>query len=143
MQTRQVSIFRTGVARFTLCALLLACATNMPAQAEKANSAQAHDIYNPARAALINAQRQLAESYRQQQDVLARTARMHKELQTSLALLTKAEQLDPANKATIEALRSRLAALEDRPTLCPMDSQSSLDVYSQLLDEMQTLIEQY
>lgn len=68
---------------------------------------------------------------------------MHDELQKSLALLTNEEQLDPASKSKIEAVRENLATLEHRPALCPMDNASSLEVYKQLLDELHTLIEQY
>ena len=143
MQTHQASTSGTRPPLHILLALLLAVIANMPAHAEIDESTQTHDIYNLSRTAIINAQRQLAKSYQQQQEVLERTARMHDELQKSLALLAKAEQLDPANKSKIEAVRENLAKLEDRSALCPMDNASSLDVYKQLLDELQTLIEQF
>ena len=102
-----------------------------------------HDIYNPARTALVNAQKQLAESAKQEQDMLQRIQRMHRELDSSLELLASAETLDPSQRAPIEALRTRLAALKDRPTLCPMDNQTSLDIYAGLLDDIQSMIEHY
>ena len=36
-----------------------------------------------------------------------------------------------------------IAALQDKPALCPMDSKSSLSVYSQLLNDLQALIDHY
>lgn len=51
--------------------------------------------------------------------------------------------LNPTSKSKTEAVRANMATLEDRPALCPMDNESSLDVSKQLLDELQTVIEQY
>ena len=65
---------------------------------------------------------------------------------TSLAqpsLTPSDSSLNPTGNSKIEAVRENLASLEDRPALCPMDNESSMDVYKQLLDELQTLIEQY
>jgi hypothetical protein len=102
-----------------------------------------HDLYNPARTALVNAQKQLAESSRQEQDILGRVRQMHSELDSSLALLGNAAELDPVMREQIAAVRARLAALQDKPALCPMDNSSSLRVYSQLLDDLQALIDHY
>jgi hypothetical protein len=115
----------------------------MPLLAENPPPAATHDIYNPARTALVNAQRQLAESSRQQQEILDRLQRVYAELDSSLALMASAGELDPAMQAPIESIRTRLAALRERPSSCPMANTSSLDVYTQLLDELQGLIEQY
>jgi len=102
-----------------------------------------HDIYNPARVALVNAQRQLAESSRQEQDILERIRQMHRELESSLALLSDAASKDPAMEESIGTVRARLAALKDRPGLCPMDNNSSLAEYDLLLKDLQALIEHY
>lgn len=51
--------------------------------------------------------------------------------------------LNPTSKSKTEAVRANMATPEDRPALCPMDNESSLDVSKQLLDELQAVIEQY
>ncbi|MCP5122906.1 MAG: hypothetical protein H6984_10605 [Pseudomonadales bacterium] len=143
MQTRRVLLSLATIAALVLPVLTLLETSSMPLAAATTPSAVNHDIYNPARTALVNAQRQLAESSRQEQDILQRTKRMHEELDKSLALLANAGALDPAMKAQIDAVRVRLAALQDRPALCPMDRNSSLTVYEQLVADLQQLIEQY
>ena len=140
MQKRRVSHPMTTLA---LAALLLLAATGRPLLAETPPPVAKHDIYNPARTALVNAQRQLAESSRQQQDMLERLQRIHSELDNSLALLESAGQLDPSMRAPIEDLRTRLSALKDQTSLCPMGSGASVDSYSQLLNELQAMIEHY
>jgi hypothetical protein len=140
MQKRLVS---PPITMLTLPALLLLVITGMPLLAEAPPPAPTHDIYNPARTALVNAQRQLAESSRQQQEILDRLQRIYAELDSSLALLASAGELDPAMQTPIESIRTRLAALRERPSDCPMANTSSLDVYTQLLDELQGLIEHY
>lgn len=102
-----------------------------------------HDIYNPTRTALVNAHRQLTESLAQEREILERIKRTREELDASLALLEKAEDLDPSMKTPIDSLRSQMAALQDTSSLCPLDSSSSLDLYSELLDGLQTLIDHY
>jgi len=140
MQKRLVS---PPITMLTLPALLLLVITGMPLLAEAPPPAKTHDIYNPARTALVNAQRQLAESSRQQQEILERMQRVYAELDSSLALLASAGKLDPAMEAPIESIRTRLATLREQPSDCPMVNSSSLDVYTQLLDELQGLIEHY
>ena len=140
MQIRRVS---PPIARLALPILLLLAVAGMPLLAETPPPAVSHDIYNPARTALVNAQRQLAESSRQQQEILERLQRVYAELDSSLALLESAGQLDPAMQAPIEKIRVRLSALKDQPSACPMSNSSTPDVYNQLLDELQGLIEHY
>ncbi len=140
MQTRRVS---PPIARLALPILLLLAVAGMPLLAETPPPAASHDIYNPARTALVNAQRQLAESSRQQQEILERLQRMYAELDSSLALLESAGQLDPAMQAPIEKIRVRLSTLKDQPSACPVGNSSTPDVYKKLLDELQELIEHY
>lgn len=142
MQQRRAS-FPITIPATAALALLLLVVTGMPLLAETPAPAATHDIYNPARTALVNAQRQLAESSRQQQEILERLQRVHTELNSSLALLESAGQLDPSMQAPIEDIRTRLAALKDQPATCPMGNSSSLEVYNQLLGELQGLIEHY
>ena len=93
----------------TLPALLLLVVMGMPLLAETPPPAATHDIYNPAHTALVNAQRQLAESSRQQQEISERLQRMHAEIDSSLELLKSARELDPAMKASIETISNRLS----------------------------------
>jgi chromosome segregation ATPase len=115
--------------------------------AEQADStgalAPAHDLYNPARTALVNARRQLAETFRQEEDILRQRQRVHEELDESLTLLANARQLDPAMAEPIEALRKRIAALEQDPCASRLDSETMKDLYDRLLADFETLIEHY
>ncbi len=145
MHRRRVPALKSALAPLALLAILVISISGLAlaGTATPAAPDAQHDIYNPARTALVNAQRQLAESSRQEKDILEAIERMRGELDASLALLSQAEQLDPSMQEPIAQLRARLAALQDRPSLCPEDSTSSLGVYSRLLDEMQGLIDHY
>ena len=114
-----------------------------PLLAETPPPAATHDIYNPARTALVNAQRQVADSSRQQQEILERLRRVHTEINSSLELLKSAREQDPAMQASIETIGKRLRALQDQTSSCLMGNKSSLDAYTGLLDELQGLIEHY
>jgi len=128
----------------SLCLVLVPASTSrvLAATGELAPAAH-HDIYNPSRTALVNAHRQLTESLAQEREILERIQRTRRELSASLALLAKAEELDPSVEKPIDDLRSHIVALQENPSLCPMDSASSLDLYGELLDTLQTLIDHY
>jgi hypothetical protein len=143
MQKPRVLIPTTVLAGLALVGLLLAGPASMPLIAETPPAAASHDIYNPARTALVNAQRQLAESIHQQQEILEQTKHIHGQLNSSLELLASAAALDPSMKAPINAVRQRLASLQDDPALCSMKNGSSLADASTLLDELQLLIDHY
>jgi septal ring factor EnvC (AmiA/AmiB activator) len=130
MQTRRLWLPAACLATLALAVVLV-------------GEASSHDIYNPARTALVNAERQLSETAREEQDILERLQRMHGELDSALQLLASAEQLDPAMQAPIADVRERLAALQDKPSLCPQDSSSAVVTYQQLLGDVQALIEHY
>jgi len=100
-------------------------------------------LYNPARVALVNAREQLSESFNQEQDILEQVKRVHKELDASLDLLARAEQIDPTMKAPIEALRAQLTALENDPAVAKMDGEELHRAYEHLLAEFEALIERY
>jgi septal ring factor EnvC (AmiA/AmiB activator) len=125
-----------------LAALLSLVLVGTPLLAADPPPPESHDIYNLARTDLVNAQRQLADSSRQHQDTLERLERMQAELDKSLALLESAAQRDPSMKAPIDAIRKRLATLKEQSSLCTAGD-SSPQVYKQLLDELQQLIEHY
>jgi len=102
-----------------------------------------HDLYNPARTALVNARQRLSESFSQEQDILEQVKRVHEELDESLRLLARAEEIDPNVKAQVDALRARLTALEDERTLSGMDEQELRDIYQALLRDFEELIQHY
>jgi chromosome segregation ATPase len=111
--------------------------------AETPSAGTGRDIYNPARTALINAQRQLAESSQLEKDILERVQRMHTELTASLDLLASAQQHDPSMITQIEALRSQLVELQSNHRTCLDDGKASLQLYDKLLADLQALIDHY
>ena len=139
MQKKRVSPPAVRVGLFTVLLALY----GMPVRAETASPAEAHDLYNPARTALVNAQLQLAESSQQQREFLERAERMVKGMDNSLALLENAGQLDPSMRVSIEEVRERLVALRQEASLCSLDKRTTLDTYGQLLNDLQGLIERY
>jgi chromosome segregation ATPase len=102
-----------------------------------------HDLYNPARTALVNARRQLAETFRQEQDIQVQRERVHRELAESLKLLENAEQLDQAMKAPIEDLKQRIAALDQDPCGSRHEGKSLEELYDELLADFEALIAHY
>lgn len=127
--------------------LLLATGTGTPLLADERATAEtaapAHDLYNPARTALVNARRQLAETFRQEQDILKQRQSVHRELDESLKLLATAEQIDPSMKAPIEALREQIAELERDPCASKYEGETLKELYDKLLAEFEALIEHY
>jgi hypothetical protein len=127
--------------------LLLAAGGAAPVRAggdtAVATHAPEHDLYNPARAALVNARRQLAETFRQEQDILEQRRRVHRELDASLKLLADAEQLDPSMSAPIEGLRERISVLESDPCATQFDGETLKELYDRLLADFEALIEHY
>ena len=102
-----------------------------------------HDIYNPARTALVNARRQLAETFRQEQDIQIQRERVHRELAESLKLLENAEQLDQAMRAPIDDLKQRIAALDQDPCGSRHEGKSLKELYDELLADFEALIAHY
>ncbi len=147
MQRNRSGTFSIIIAAILVIAALLLVASSKPPLADDNNlpAAQGSDqgLYNPARVALINARRQLSESFSQEQEILEQVRRVHKELDASLALLASAEQSDPTMKAQIDALRAQLSALENDPSVAQMDSETLRSTYERLLAEFEALIEHY
>ena len=107
------------------------------------DDAASHDMYNPARTALVNARRQLAETFRQEQDILVQRQRVHRELLESLKLLENAENLDPSMAEPIEDLKQRISTLERDPCASQFDDKSLKELYDELLADFETLIGHY
>ena len=145
-RNRTVIISITAAVILGIAAFLLLRPAEPPStddQPVPAASDAGHDLYNPARTALINARQHLSESFSQEQDILEQVQRVHQELDESLTLLARAEQIDPKVKVEVDALRARLAALEDQRSLGRMDEQALRDTYEALLRDFEDLIQRY
>ncbi len=102
-----------------------------------------HDIYNPARTALVNARRQLAVTFVQEQDIMEQRQRIHRELDESLKLLADAQKLDPTMRRPIEELSTRIATLESDPCATQLHGKTLKELYDELLTDFEALIEHY
>lgn len=71
------------------------------------------DYYRPARTALVTAQKHLAESYGRETVLLEQLEAVHRESRAAVDELTRAADLDPRNRAEIQALARRLDELQD------------------------------
>jgi chromosome segregation ATPase len=101
---------------------------------------QEPDYYNPARTALVNARLRFEESLGHEQALIAQLNMVREELGSAIAELEKAADLDPADRARIEAMRSALMSIEhsDEPgELNPNEQQQS---YRDLLAQMDAMI---
>ena len=92
---------------------------------------------------MVNAHRELAESLELEREIVDRIERARQKMDASLALLASAGRYDPAMRPSINRLQTQLAAILNSSSLCPGDTPSCLDLYRQMLDDLQTLIEQY
>ena len=132
-----------------LCALSLsalrepAASPAVPAISADREMTPRHDIYNSARTAMVNAHKELAESLELEREIVDRIGRARQKIDASVALLASAGRYDPAVRPPIDRLQSQLATVLNSSSLCPGDTPSCLDRYRQMLDDLQTLIEQY
>jgi chromosome segregation ATPase len=147
MQRKRVVTFSIIVAAILGIAIFLLVRTAPPELADNSvlpvTRTSDHDLYNPARTALVNARAQLAETFSQEEDILEQMQRVHRELDESLTLLANARQIDPAMKAPIDALRARLSALEDDRAVAHMDTETLRGIYQRLLADFEALIQHY
>jgi|GEM_PF-3494425 hypothetical protein len=101
---------------------------------------QEPDYYDPARTALVNARLRFEESLGHEQALITQLHMVREELASAMAELDKAADLDPADRARIEDMRSGLMSIEhpDKPgELNPNELQQS---YRDLLARMDALI---
>jgi septal ring factor EnvC (AmiA/AmiB activator) len=104
---------------------------------------KAPDYYDPARAALVEANLHLNEAYNYEQDLLTQITNAHRELSTAIRYLQQAEDAEPKTKREIDALQARLTALEDREqtkSLTPADLHAT---YRALTEEIEALVHRY
>lgn len=102
------------------------------------------NFYDPARTALVAAQRNLSEAYAhvaEERQLLEQVKAAHQDIRDALALVDQAERLDPADKAAIDALQAQLARLEDDGRILQMDDEQVRSVYQGISEQLQTLIE--
>lgn len=103
---------------------------------------QEPDYYDPARAALVNARLRLEESIGHEKALLVQLQRTREELDAAIAQLEKAADLDPADRARIERLRSRLLSIESPDSTGAMNSKNLHASYQELLGQMESLIKE-
>jgi hypothetical protein len=98
------------------------------------------NYYNPARTALVNARLRFEESLGHEQALISHRQLAREELNSAITQLAKAEDLDPADRARIEALRSSLLSIEnpDRPD--ELSSKKLHQSYQHLFAQMEALI---
>ena len=72
------------------------------------------NYYDPARAALIKAQRQFEESLVHEQVLIEQLKMAHEGLDSAIAQLAKVADLDPAHRSRIESLRKSLQSIENQ-----------------------------
>ena len=101
---------------------------------------QEPDYYDPARTALVNARLRFEESLGHEQALIAQLQMVREELDSAITQLDKAADLDPADRARIEALRSRLMSLERPDDLEKLGANELHQLYRDLLVQMDALI---
>ena len=101
---------------------------------------QEPDYYNPARTAIVNARLQLEESLGHEKALNEQLQMVHEELDSAITQLGKAADLDPADRARIEALRSSLMSIERPDASLEQSSNELYQSYSDLLSQMDVLI---
>ncbi|MGD8629740.1 MAG: hypothetical protein PVH38_03065 [Gammaproteobacteria bacterium] len=98
------------------------------------------NYYNPARTALVNARLRFEDSLGHEQALITQLQKVHKELGSAIAELDKAADLDPADRARIEAMRAGLLSLEHPANPGELSLNELHQSYRDLLGQMDTLI---
>jgi len=101
---------------------------------------QEPNFYNPARTALVNARLRFEESLGHEQALIAQLQLVHEELDSAITHLGKAADLDPADRARIEALRSSIQSIERPDALVESSANELHQSYRDLLAQMDALI---
>jgi len=98
------------------------------------------NFYNPARTALVNARLRFEESLGHEQALISQLQMVHEELDSAITHLGKAADLDPADRARIEALRSSIQSIERPDALVESSANELHQSYRDLLAQMDALI---
>jgi hypothetical protein len=97
------------------------------------------DYYQPARGAITDAALILSETYGTEKELLSKFQAVHRHLEDAIALLDRAERLDPADKRRIATLRVRLQALEDPDRMTTEDPEEMHRSYHSLMEQLNAL----
>jgi predicted nucleic acid-binding Zn-ribbon protein len=97
------------------------------------------DFYQPARAELTEAATILSQTYAEEKELFQQLRPVHTRLDDAIALLGRAERLDPEDKRRIETLQARLRALEDTDRMLSTDPKDLLRAYRELTDQLNDL----
>jgi DNA repair ATPase RecN len=103
----------------------------------------APDFYDPVRAALVEADLHLQQSYDYQEDLVAQLHKAHRELEAAIGYLQDAENASPRDKRTIDALQARLKALEDTEQTEGLSPAELHRTYRGLTEEIEALVRRY
>jgi hypothetical protein len=101
---------------------------------------QEPNFYNPARTALVNARLRFEESLGHEQALITQLQKVHEELDSAITHLSKAADLDPADRARIETLRSSIQSMERPDGLVDLNSNELHKSYQDLLTQIDALI---
>jgi len=97
------------------------------------------NYYQPARAALVAARHRLHEYYSHESVIIQELRKARNELEATISLLNKAEDLDPADQQRLDALRLQLRQLEDvkqATHMSPEQLHTSYRAVAEGLDEL-------
>jgi DNA repair ATPase RecN len=97
------------------------------------------NFYAPGRSVLTKAEMRLAETYSEEKLLVDKLHKMRSNLDNVIELLGQAEQLDPSDKAVIEALRKRLRALENPERLTDTTPEALHQAYKEMMTELSQL----
>ena len=98
------------------------------------------NYYDPARAALLNARQRFEESMVHEQELISHRQIAREELKSAITELARAANLDPADRARIEDLRSSLLSIESPDSPEQAGSQNLHQSYHALFEQMEALI---
>ena len=101
---------------------------------------QGPNFYNPARNALVNARLRFEQSLDHELALVDQLQQAREELDLAITELGKAADLDPADRAKIEQMRSKLLSMESPDHLEQLGSQELFQSYRDLLAQMEALI---
>lgn len=98
------------------------------------------NYYQPARAALVAARHRLHEYYSHESVIIQELRKAHNELEATISLLNKAEDLDPTDQQRLNALRLRLRELDDVKQATHMNPEQLHDSYRAVAEGLDELI---
>lgn len=96
------------------------------------------DYYQPARSSITYAEVILSETYNEEKTLLQQLQIVHQHLDQVIALLGKAEKLDPADQKKLGALREKLQDLESQ-NIMSANLDDVKQNYDSILRELQAL----